>query len=200
METTAGHAFISYVREDAQDVDRLQEALEAAGISVWRDTANLWPGEDWRRKIRDAITNNALVFIACFSSRSAARATSYQNEELLLAIEQLRLRRLDDPWLIPVRFDDCRVPDRDLGGGRTLASIQHVDLFGEYRDVAMAQLVAAAQRLLGQYRPHQDTRETENPTSGQPAVMRDAADHVVQQAPSGRPPLHPATPLVTFNE
>ena len=62
METTAGHAFISYVREDAQDVDRLQEALEAAGISVWRDTANLWPGEDWRRKIRDAITNTFITF------------------------------------------------------------------------------------------------------------------------------------------
>jgi hypothetical protein len=66
----AGHAFISYVREDAHRVDQLQRDLEAAGISVGRDTVDLWPGVDWRMKIRRAITDNALVFIACFSNGS----------------------------------------------------------------------------------------------------------------------------------
>jgi parallel beta-helix repeat protein len=146
---TAGHAFISYVREDSHEVDRLQRKLEAAGVPVWRDTAALWPGEDWRVKIRRAITDNALVFIACFSRRSVARVKSYQNEEIRLAIDQLRLRRPDDPWLIPVRFDDCDIPDLDLGGDRTLASIQRVDLFGASRDVGNAQLAAAVLRLLG---------------------------------------------------
>jgi hypothetical protein len=145
----AGHAFISYVREDSHDVDRLQRTLEAAGVSVWRDTADLWPGEDWRVRIRRAITDNALVFVACFSSRSIARKKTYQNEELLLAIEQLRLRRPDDSWLIPVRFDNCEIPDLEIGGGRTLASIQRVDLFGDYRDVGIARLVAAVLRILG---------------------------------------------------
>jgi hypothetical protein len=41
-----GHVFISYVREDSRRVDRLQQVLQSAGIRVWRDTANLWPGED----------------------------------------------------------------------------------------------------------------------------------------------------------
>jgi hypothetical protein len=146
-----GHAFISYVREDSHDVDKLQRTLEVAGISVWRDTADLWPGEDWRVKIRRAITDDALVFIACFSSRGLGRAKSYQNEELLLAIDQLRLRRPDDPWLIPVRFDDCDIPDLDLGGGRTLASIQRVDLFSDRRELGTARLVAAILRILGQH-------------------------------------------------
>lgn len=75
-----GHAFISYVREDSSAVDVLQRMLEAAAIPVWRDTASLWPGEDWRARIRDAITRDALVFIACFSSHSAERQKSYQNE------------------------------------------------------------------------------------------------------------------------
>jgi hypothetical protein len=143
-----GHAFISYVREDSSEADALQCMLEAAGIPVWRDTASLWPGEDWRAKIRNAITHDALVFIACFSSRSAARQQSYQNEELLLAIDQLRRRRPDDPWLIPVRFDDFDVPDLELGAGRTLASIQRVDLFGPNRELAARRLVEAVQRLL----------------------------------------------------
>jgi hypothetical protein len=150
VEKPGGHAFISYVREDSHDVDKLQRTLEAAGISVWRDTADLWPGEDWRAKIRRAITDNALVFIACFSSQSVARAKSYQNEELLLAVDQLRLRQPDDPWLIPVRFDRCDMPDFDLGGGRTLASIQWVDLFGDRREAGYVRLVLTILRILGQ--------------------------------------------------
>ena len=63
-------AFISYVREDARRVDQLQQALEAAGIPVWRDTADLWPGEDWQAKIRQAITANALVLSPAFPGRA----------------------------------------------------------------------------------------------------------------------------------
>ena len=54
--THQGHVFISYVREDSAEVEGLQQMLEAAGIPVWRDKASLWPGEDWRARIRDAIT------------------------------------------------------------------------------------------------------------------------------------------------
>lgn len=147
-EAASNHAFISYVREDTADVDALQKRLETAGIPVWRDTSNLWPGEDWRAKIRDAISRNALVFIACFSSHSTARKQSYQNEELLLGIEQLRRRRPDDPWLIPVRFDNCDIPDYELGAGRTLASLHRADLFGANRELEAQRLVEAVQRLL----------------------------------------------------
>lgn len=148
MTLHRGHAFISYVREDSDEVDALQSMLEAAGVPVWRDTSDLWPGEDWRARIRAAINGDALVFIACFSARSAARRKSYQYEELLLAIDQLRLRPADVPWLIPVRFDDCHVPGLELGAGRTLASIQGTDLFGVGRELAAERLVAVVQRLL----------------------------------------------------
>ncbi len=143
-----GHAFLSYVREDSDEVDALQKLLEAAGIPVWRDTSDLWPGEDWRIKIRRAINRDALVFIACFSGRGMARTRSYQNEELVLAIDELRRRRPGDPWLFPVRFDDCDIPDYELGAGRTLASLQRADLFGANRDLAAQRLVAAVQRIL----------------------------------------------------
>lgn len=146
--SSRGHAFISYVREDSAEVDALQKTLEEAGIPVWRDTSSLWPGENWNSKIRTAINSNSLVFIACFSTHTAARQRSYQNEELLLAIDQVRQRRPDDPWLIPVRLDDCDVPDFDLGAGRTLASINRADLFGPNRDQATRRLVEAVRRLL----------------------------------------------------
>jgi hypothetical protein len=137
-----GHAFLSYVREDRLAVEQLQRVLEAAGIVVWRDT-NLQPGEDWRSRIRQAITRDALAFIACFSANSASKEISYQNEELALAIDQLRLRKLGTAWLFPVRLNDCAIPDLNIGGGRTLASIQRADLFGEHREEGIARLVAA---------------------------------------------------------
>jgi hypothetical protein len=144
----SGHVFISYVREDALHVDRLQSALESHGIRVWRDTEDLLPGEDWRRAIGRAISEGSVVFLACFSRNSASRDRSFQNEELVLAVEQLRLRSPDKPWLMPVRFDDCPIPDLDIGAGRTLASIHWADLFGEAAEDATARLVTAVRKAL----------------------------------------------------
>src|SRR5829696_1488476 len=150
---SSGHAFISYVREDAASVNNIYAMLQAAGVPVWRDTENLWPGEDWRLKIRQAITADSLAFIICFSGTSEARTSSYQNEELLLAIDEYRKRPPDRPWIIPVRLDDCRLPAYDLGAGRTLDSLQRLDMFGERRDEAAARLIAAVLRIIGDTRP-----------------------------------------------
>jgi TIR domain len=149
QDELAGHVFISYVRENRRAVNRLQKALEARGIRVWRDTADLWPGEDWRQKIETAIVNDTLVFIACFSRQSNAREVSYQNEELTLALDQLRLRRPGKPWLIPVRFDNCEILDLPIGAGRSLASLQRIDLFGRRLPENTDRLVAMVLRILG---------------------------------------------------
>jgi TIR domain len=145
---STGLVFISYVREDSHRVDRLQQVFEAAGVRVWQDKAELLPGDHWRTKIRRAITDNAAVFIACFSHASLTGSKCYQDEELTLAIEQMRLRRRDDQWLIPVRFDECEIPERDIGGGRTLTSIQRADLFGDGFDDNAARLTEAVRRIL----------------------------------------------------
>ena len=144
-----GHVFISYVREDSVQVDRLQQVLIKASIPVWRDTSDLWPGDDWRAKIREAIADDALAFLACFSRKSLARKKSYQNKELLLAIEQLQLRPPDEPWLIPVRFDDCRIPELNIGGDRSLAWLNGADLFDDCFDTGAIRLTAAVLRILG---------------------------------------------------
>lgn len=115
-----GRALISYVRENSPDADRLQRILEDADIPVRRDTVHLWPGQNWRAHIRGAITRDSLAFLACFSHASGARLQSYQNEELNEAIRQPRLRLRDITCFIPVLFDDCQIPDLDIGDGRTL--------------------------------------------------------------------------------
>jgi hypothetical protein len=70
----ARHVFISYSRDDKVRANELRQALEAAGVPVWFDKSELWPGEDWRAKIRQAISDNALLFVACFSRASTSRA------------------------------------------------------------------------------------------------------------------------------
>lgn len=141
-----GHAFISYVREDGQVVDRLQGALEAAGIPVWRDTTDIDLGEDWRTEIRRAIAD-ARVFIVCFSERSLTREKSLLSEELAWAVEQYRRRPRDTPWLIPVRLTDSPLPRIDLGEGRTLESLNWLNLFGDLWDDGIARLVGDIRRL-----------------------------------------------------
>ena len=187
-----GHAFISYVREDSDRVNELQRMLEAAGIPVWRDTVSLWPGEDWNAKIREAITRDALAFIACFSGHSTARRMSYMNEELTLAVGQLRLRQPDVPWLIPVRLSDCTVPDLDLGAGRTLRSIHTVDLFGETAQAGTMRLVGAVLRILG--------RHWSEPMAGATAAIQRAPQRpVIADAPLtaiSSPPIFPVYMVV----
>jgi hypothetical protein len=144
----AGHAFISYVSEDSQAVTRIQSVLEAAGVDVWRDTKKLWPGQDWKLRIREAITRNTLVFVACFSDNSTTKELTYQREELLLAAEQLRLRSPEQAWFIPVRLSDCKLPPYDVGAGRTFDSFQRVDLIGDNWDDGIARLVTGVLKIL----------------------------------------------------
>jgi hypothetical protein len=181
-----GHAFISYAHVDSDAVDALQQMLEAAGVRVWRDTSELWAGDDWRARIRDAITHNALVFIACFSRQSVGRETSHQYEELVLATEQQRRRRPGVTWLIPVRFDECDIPEYDIGGSQTLASIQRADIYGDRRDQRASWLVDSVLRILrrsqsasaaGTASESESLRITANPDAQSADVVAGQAGH-----------------------
>ncbi len=46
------HVFISYVREDQDEVDHLCNELQVAGIDVWLDRDKINPGQRWKRAIR----------------------------------------------------------------------------------------------------------------------------------------------------
>ncbi|WP_234796021.1 toll/interleukin-1 receptor domain-containing protein [Mycobacteroides chelonae] len=147
--STDGHAFISYVHQDTAPIDRLCAVLNVAGIPNWRDKDALGPGDEWRTKIRDAIRSDSLAFLACFSSSSTSKDKSYQNEELALAVEEFRLRPPGRTWLIPVRLDECDIPDWDLGAGRRLADINYIDLFGDQHAENAVKLIETIKKVMG---------------------------------------------------
>jgi len=126
--------FISYVGENRALVARLAEVLRAFDVEVWLDRDRLSPGTRWQTAIREAIADGNF-FIACFSREYQERSRSYMNEELVLAIDELRRRSTTRAWFIPVLVNECEVPDRDIGAGETLRSLQWVNLYEDWDDV-----------------------------------------------------------------
>lgn len=123
--------FISYVRENSEEVQRLAAELETHGIEVWLDKVKLKPGYRWQDAIREGISQGDF-FIACFSTAYYNRSKTYMNEELTLAVEELRQRASDRAWFIPVLLSECEIPNRNIGGGETLRSIQWVELYKDW--------------------------------------------------------------------
>lgn len=177
----AGHAFLCYDRDDSPAVDRLAQTLARAGLPVWRDTADLWPGQDWGAEIRRAITGDALAFLACFSRHGLSKARTYQYEELTLAADQMRQMRPGLPWLIPVRLDDCDLPDLDLGAGRTLTSLHRADLFGEHADQNLTTLIAIVRQILRHPGPADSASSPSQP--GRPPVAG-RSQNAAQEVPT----------------
>jgi hypothetical protein len=121
------HVFISYVRDDEPLVASLCNDLREKGVIVWLDRDRIAPGTRWRSAIRSAIVNGA-YFLACFSERYTSRERTYMNEELTIAIEQLRQRPVARAWFVPLVFGADAVPEREIGAGETLRDIQWIDL------------------------------------------------------------------------
>jgi len=125
------HVFISYVRENKDQVDRLCQDLERHGVNVWLDRNSIKPGARWKDAIREAIRSGD-YFIGCFSDAYTAKAKTYMNEELTLAIEELRQYGSDREWFIPVLLSECEVPVRSIGAGETLLDINWVPLYEDW--------------------------------------------------------------------
>jgi hypothetical protein len=139
------HVFISYVRADADKVDRLALDLYRHGIDTWTDR-DLRPGLRWKFTIRQAIRQGA-AFLACFSPEVFKRDRTYMYEEITTAVEVLRETPADRAWFIPVRLDSCEVPEIEVGAGVTLRDLQWVDLFPDW-EAGVTTLASAIQRSL----------------------------------------------------
>lgn len=101
--------FLAYAAEDGARVEQLYEELERAGFSPWMDRRKLLPGQNWPRAIEGAI-ETADFFVACFSRLSARKRGNFHSE-LRYALDCARLAPVDDVFLIPVRLDECRLPE-----------------------------------------------------------------------------------------
>ncbi len=114
--------FLSYARPDAKTVEVLYQKLLEAGFSPWMDIKDIVGGEEWELAVQKAIRHSDF-FLVCLSANSVDRRGWIQ-KEFKQALD-IRHGMLDfDIFLIPVRLEDCKVPE-------SLHRFQRVDLFEE---------------------------------------------------------------------
>ena len=121
---TRPRVFIAYVEEDLWFAKKLYRAFEESGFRPWLDKKRLMPGQNWPRAIETAIQTSDF-FVACFSRRAISKRGSFHSE-LRYALFCAAKVPLDEIFLVPLRLDDCVVPNR------ISKQIQYVDLFPDW--------------------------------------------------------------------
>jgi hypothetical protein len=104
--------FLAHAAEDKPQVRKLYSKLEAQGFTPWLDEVNLLPGQNWQIEIPRAI-NQSAIFIACLSKRSVLKH-GYVQKEFRLALNKYAERPPGSIYFIPIRLDDCELPDLQI--------------------------------------------------------------------------------------
>jgi hypothetical protein len=125
-DSNHSRVFVAYATEDSEAADRLYNDLEMHGFAPWLDRRKLLPGQNWPRGIEDAISNSDF-FIACLSTVSVRKRGGFQTE-IRHALNFSTKIPLDDVFMIPVRLDNCVVPER------IQRETQYVDLFPKWEE------------------------------------------------------------------
>ncbi len=117
--------FLAHASEDKPQVMTLYDKLKSAGYQPWLDKKNLIPGQNWRNEIPKAIRNSD-IFLACLSSRSVSKR-GYIQKEFKLALDVYAEMPSEAIFIIPLRFDDCDIPDLQSEYGGKLRDIHWLD-------------------------------------------------------------------------
>ncbi|MBK8030082.1 MAG: TIR domain-containing protein [Chloroflexi bacterium] len=78
--STKRHAFISYSRKDTEFVERLEAALNARGVTTWRDATSIPGGDDWYENIQSGLANAYAVI--CIVTPNADESKWVRREQL----------------------------------------------------------------------------------------------------------------------
>gem|GEM_PF-6790454 len=111
--------FLCHASEDKEPVRQLYTTLRKLGYDPWLDEEKLLPGQVWDREIQRAV-RQAHVVLVCLSGRSEKRG--YVQKEIVRALDVADEQPEGTIYIIPVRLEECAVPDR-------LSKWQWVDLF-----------------------------------------------------------------------
>jgi hypothetical protein len=120
QQSTQPIVFISYAHDDEGPVLTLCERLRQSGLRSWIDKQQIEVGQEWDRVIRKALMTADFI-VVCLSQRSIGKK-GYVQREIRLALDLYNEMPLGTRLLMPVRLEQCAVPDE-------LARYQYADLF-----------------------------------------------------------------------
>src|SRR6516164_2370001 len=112
--------FLCHANEDKPQVRQVYQRLKAEGFQPWLDEEDLLPGQLWNQEIRRALKNSDFILI--FFSQNSVLKRGYVQREMKLALEVWEEMPEGQIHTIPVRLDDCTIPEQFQG-------FQRVDLF-----------------------------------------------------------------------
>jgi hypothetical protein len=102
--------FLSYAKEDKKRVRAIYQRLRKERLNPWLDLADLLPGQDWDRTIISAIRN--AKFFLVFLSNNSINKRGYVQKEIREALDVAERMPDGELFIIPVRLEECIVPDR----------------------------------------------------------------------------------------
>jgi len=112
--------FLIHAHKDRDAVRKFYQRLVKDGLNVWLDAERLEPGQNWQNEIRKALIQCDVV-IVCLT-RNFDKQRGYRHEELKLALEKAKFIPTDQISIIPIRLEECDMPE-------SLQHLHRVDLF-----------------------------------------------------------------------
>jgi hypothetical protein len=106
---TSVKIFLNYAEGDEARVREIYECLKARGEQPWMEEEDLQPGDD-RELVKEQAIRNADMFLACLSSQAVDQAGTFRKDwQKALDVQEEKVE--GDSFIIPVRLDDCPIPD-----------------------------------------------------------------------------------------
>lgn len=102
--------FLCYAHENREAVYTLYQRLKRDGFQPWMAKHDLLSGQDWQREIPRAVKQSDVV-LACISSIFLTKA-GYGQKEIRLALDTADHQPEGSIFVIPLRLEDCAVPER----------------------------------------------------------------------------------------
>jgi YVTN family beta-propeller protein len=129
--------FLCHSSADKPAVREFYRKLREDGFEPWLDEESILPGKEWEQEIGKAV-RAADVVLVCLSTRSITQQ-GYVHKEIKIALDVADLKPEGTIFLIPVKLEECDVPDR-------LRRWQWVNLF---ENTGYEKLLRALQSLAG---------------------------------------------------
>jgi formylglycine-generating enzyme required for sulfatase activity len=102
--------FLCYAKEDEKQAREIYKYLTSRGnFDVWFDKAKLVGGQDWKYEIGKAERESDAILI-CLSNTAVAKE-GFVQAEVADALEIAKEKPIDVIFVLPVRLDDCKVPE-----------------------------------------------------------------------------------------
>ena len=130
--------FLCHSSADKARVRALYDRLVEDGFSPWLDEADLLAGQRWELATRRAVRESD--FVAVCLSRASTTTAGYVHKEISFALDVSDEQPEDAIFVIPVRLEECQVPDR-------LSELHWVDLYAREGYARLTRVLRRGRRL-----------------------------------------------------